>query len=92
LSVIPDQQVLGAAIGVDAPMFESCLAGEATSQVASDIASGQDLSIRGTPAFVFGHVQEDSTIRVTRIQTGVPRIETLQPLIDDMLRVRVTSQ
>jgi protein-disulfide isomerase len=77
---------LGKAIGLNAEVFGTCLKGEAAARINADVESARELRIKGTPTFVFGESESDGIVRVTRVQSGVPRIATLRSIVDDLLR------
>jgi protein-disulfide isomerase len=58
-------------LGLDTGAFTVCMQGPPPAIVASDLALGKSLGVRGTPAFFLGTVEADGRVKVSKVFTGV---------------------
>ena len=73
-------------LGLDRPTFDTCLSGETVeARVRAERAVSQSLGVRGTPAFLFGTVEPDGRLRVTRRFSGALPIANFREVLDELL-------
>lgn len=73
------------AVGLDMKVFETCLAGDATSTVLGDMDAGTRAGVMATPTFLFGFVQEDGSVQVMERVVGAKPYTALKSVLDRML-------
>lgn len=77
-----------AALRLDEPRFQQCLTSE---RFAADIRKGvteaSNAGLNGTPTFLIGIVQPDSTVKITRKLVGAKPYAQFKAAIDDLLTV-----
>jgi predicted DsbA family dithiol-disulfide isomerase len=76
-----------AAIGLDMPVFEQCLnSGKHAAEIRKDLADGSKAGVRGTPSFLLGLTQPNSTdVRATKIIRGAQPYNAFKQAIDSLL-------
>jgi protein-disulfide isomerase len=75
-----------AAVGLDAAAFQQCLdSGRHTAGIRKDMGEAASSGITGTPSFLIGIVQPDSTVKVVRRLIGARPLEDFKQAIDEAL-------
>lgn len=73
------------ALGLDGARFTPCLADDAKAEaVSSDLATGQQLGVRGTPTFLLGY-SDGGNVRVRRRIVGAQPLEVFESTVDTLL-------
>lgn len=72
------------AVGLDSDRFQSCLAGEASDKVASDMAVGRQLGVNATPTFFVGVIRPDGSIDLMKRLNGVVTVDDFQDAIAEV--------
>jgi protein-disulfide isomerase len=72
--------------GLKVALFQSCLLdGKMTARVREDISEAQRLGLTGTPSFLFGKIEPDGTIRVSRKIVGARPFEEFRVVLESLL-------
>ena len=76
-------------VGLDMRQFERCLAGDtAADSIRADVRQAMTYGITGTPAFLFGELTPDRTLRVLRVQKGALPLAEFRAAIEALLTRR----
>jgi predicted DsbA family dithiol-disulfide isomerase len=78
-------------LGLEAPRFNKCLAGEATERVRTDASIAGLFSIAGTPTFFFGLSQGDGRVKVFERFSGARPLAEFQRILDKLLQTSTGS-
>jgi protein-disulfide isomerase len=84
-----DQDALlrsGGAIGLDLSTLVACLQGQPDAKIGQDIEEAKALAIRGAPTFMFGTVQSDGRVKITKVVSGALSIDEFANIVDPLLR------
>ena len=71
--------------GLDITDFERCIGGEGAALVQSDVVSGKEIGVNGTPTFFIGSLETDG-VRVKRVITGAQPLVEFSEAIDEVLK------
>ena len=72
--------------GLNVAAFQSCvLDGRTNARVRDDLAEAGRLGLTGTPAFLFGEVQSDATVRITLKMTGAHPLQIFETALDKLM-------
>jgi len=75
-----------AALNLDEPKFQQCLAGDRyAAEIRQAITDANNDGLTGTPSFLIGVVQPDSTVRVTKKIVGAKSYAEFKAAIDSVL-------
>jgi protein-disulfide isomerase len=72
-------------INLDSTQFRKCMQGEATPTVREQMTQATLLGITGTPTFLFGAIDQDGRLRVSRRQSGALPFSMFVEILDDLL-------
>ena len=75
------------ALGLDLSMFEQCLnSGKQAAEIRKDIAEGAKAGVRGTPTFLLGLTEPNSSkVKTTMIIRGAQPYTRFKQVIDSLL-------
>ena len=72
-------------VGLEMKAFTTCLEGEASATVLTDLDAGTQLGVDATPTFFFGFAQNDGSVKVVEKVVGAKPYVALQTVIDRLL-------
>ena len=72
-------------LNLDSTRLRKCMQGEATSTVREHMNQATLLSISGTPTFLFGTIDQDGRLRVSRRQSGALPFSMFVEILNDLL-------
>jgi protein-disulfide isomerase len=76
-----------AAISLDAPRFQQCVESDRlAADIRSDITEANNAGMSGTPTFLIGYVQPDSTVKVVKKLVGAKPYAQFKAAIDELLQ------
>ncbi len=84
-----DEAGLGKAVdslGLNTDQFATCLSGSGKAKVARDSQSADKLKLPGTPGFLFGIVESNYRVRVTKVSVGAKPLEEFRSTLNDLIR------
>jgi protein-disulfide isomerase len=73
---------------LDQAQFDACLAGEAAAQIRTDLASAESVEMKATPGFLFGTIQQDGQVRVTKRFSGARPLASFVEVLDSLVKGR----
>ena len=74
------------AIGLDTSRFERCMASEAASAVAADLAEALRLKVNSTPTFFLGRIQSGGGIELVKRINGAAPFEVIAAEIENVTK------
>ncbi len=72
-------------INLDPGRFRRCMQGETAGTVREHVAQATLLGITGTPTFLFGTIEQDGRLKVTRRQSGAIPFKVFVEILSDLL-------
>ena len=74
--------------GLDSGRFDRCMSGATAKRLADDTATASELALRSTPALLVGRLGVDLKMEVVGYLRGLPAMEDVRKLMDDLERRR----
>jgi protein-disulfide isomerase len=74
-----------AEVPVDLKQFKTCLAGQASAEVAKDLENAKGFNISGTPSFQFGFIESDGVGRMVKGFSGAKPIDQFKAILDKLI-------
>jgi predicted DsbA family dithiol-disulfide isomerase len=65
--------------------------GHALDHVRRDLEEARSLMITGTPTFLFGRIEQDGLLKVTRRASGAMPLGAFAAILDELLQLTVRS-
>jgi protein-disulfide isomerase len=72
-------------IQLDEAAFRECMDGQVTSRIRRDMTEARELSIAGTPTFLFGRVDSEQRLKVDRRVVGAVTYDRIASILDELL-------
>jgi protein-disulfide isomerase len=73
-------------LGVDAPRFQTCLAGQMVQRIRDDEDEAKRLGVNSTPTFLVGLLKQNGKVQVLRKIAGAVPYETFKSVVDEVLK------
>jgi predicted DsbA family dithiol-disulfide isomerase len=73
-------------LGLDEPLFESCVSGTLNQRIALDVQAADDLQLRSTPTFLVGLRRSDGNVDVKAILPGARSAVDFSNAIEPLLQ------
>jgi protein-disulfide isomerase len=81
-----DFRTHAAALNLDEPRFEQCLGADRyAADIRNDVTEANSAGLTGTPTFLIGIVQPDSTVKIAKKLVGAKPYAQFKAAIDDLL-------
>ncbi len=81
-----DLATYAAALRLDDSRFQKCMTSDRyAAEIRKDVADANSAGLTGTPSFLMGIVQPDSTVKIAKKLVGAKPYAQFKPAIDDLL-------